>query len=113
MKLFPIIILTVFVSCLTANAQEQDRVSDTLEVYFHQGSFTWDREYKENGKRMEEFVERFRKLHNDQTFGKISKIHIIAGCSPERGMESCGNKLELGIYTGKPRNREGIDNQQY
>jgi hypothetical protein len=83
MKLFPIIILTVFVSCLTANAQEQDRVSDTLEVYFHQGSFTWDREYKENGKRMEEFVERFRKLHNDQTFGKISKIHIIAGCSPE------------------------------
>jgi hypothetical protein len=83
MRLFSAIILTAILSCITVNAQEKDIVSDTLEIYFHQGYSTWDPEYMENGRRLEEFVERFRNIHNDETFGKISKIKIIAGCSPE------------------------------
>ena len=83
MKLFSAIVLFAIFSCFTVNAQEKDIVSDTLEIYFHQGYSTWDPEYMENGRRLEEFVERFRNIHNDETFGKISKIKIIAGCSPE------------------------------
>lgn len=37
-----------------------------------------------NAQRMEAFVKRFSDLHNrDRVFNKISKIHIVSGCSPE------------------------------
>ena len=58
--------------------------SDTLEVYFRQGYSTWDPGYMGNDERMKAFVKRFDELHHrDRVFNKISKIHIVSGCSPE------------------------------
>ncbi|MBR5856685.1 MAG: DUF3575 domain-containing protein [Bacteroidales bacterium] len=58
--------------------------SDTLEVYFRQGYSTWEPNYMNNGERMQAFVKRFEDLHNkSRVFNKISKIHIVSGCSPE------------------------------
>ena len=63
--------------------QAQPQHTDTLEVYFRQGYSTWEPQYKGNGERLEAFVERLQKLHSDKIFNRISKIHIVAGCSPE------------------------------
>ena len=63
--------------------QAQPQHTDTLEVYFRQGYSTWMPQYKGNGERLQAFVERFQKLHSDKIFNRISKIHIVAGCSPE------------------------------
>lgn len=57
--------------------------SDTLEVYFRQGYSRWEPGLMDNEKRLQAFVERFRLLQSDETFSKISKIHIVSGCSPE------------------------------
>ena len=73
----------LLISTLLAFAQRQENVSDSLEVYFHQGRHLWMPEYMDNRIRLEDFVERFRKLREDKVMSKISKIHIIAGCSPE------------------------------
>jgi hypothetical protein len=68
---------------ITVKAQDRKHDSDTLEVYFHQGYSTWDPAFKGNGKRMEDFIHRFQRFHEDSTYRKITKIHISAGCSPE------------------------------
>lgn len=57
--------------------------SNTLEVYFRQGYSLWESGFKKNGERLEAFVERFKKLREDSILYNVSKIHIIAGCSPE------------------------------
>lgn len=72
--------------CLQTNAQVSSigqAKQDTLEVYFHQGYSTWDAEYKNNGKNLEAFVDRFKKLTEQDDLKKITKIHIVATCSPE------------------------------
>jgi len=81
-------LITAFIAiatCLTSKAQvrEEYKATDTLEIYFHQGKHEWRPEFKDNGKRMEEFIHRFQTLQSDNVFKKITKIHIIAGCSPE------------------------------
>lgn len=82
-KLF-IAILAFFVSATAFSQTQVENVSDTLEVYFRQGYSSWDPAYMGNGQRMEAFVKRFDELHNkDRVFNKISKIHIVSGCSPE------------------------------
>jgi hypothetical protein len=78
-----IVVILLAAAISTAKAQDEKQNSDTLEVHFHQGVSMWDPSYKENGRRMEGFVNRFRKFHEDSTFRKITKIHISAGCSPE------------------------------
>ena len=67
------------VLCVVLYAQQ----TDTLEVYFRQGHSLWAPEYMGNSERLQAFVERFRQLHSDKVYNKISKIHIVAGCSPE------------------------------
>lgn len=72
---------------------EPEHQSDTLEVYFRQGYSAWDPGYMGNGERMQAFVKRFDRLHHkDRVFNKISKIHIVSGCSPE-GNWSLNQKL--------------------
>ncbi len=85
------VFLAIFAFLISVTAFSQTRVevqvenvSDTLEVYFRQGYSTWDPSYMGNAQRMEAFVKRFSDLHNrDRVFNKISKIHIVSGCSPE------------------------------
>ena len=85
------VFLAIFAFLVSVTAFSQTRVevqvenvSDTLEVYFRQGYSTWDPSYMGNAQRMEAFVKRFSDLHNrDRVFNKISKIHIVSGCSPE------------------------------
>lgn len=76
--------------CLTLSAQELRQ--DTLEVYFRQRSSLWDAQYKDNGKNLEAFIERFSKLYNSDQMKRISKIHIVATCSPE-GFYSYNSQL--------------------
>lgn len=74
-------VLIVFLcSVISVSSQEK---SDTLEVYFRQGYSLWEPGFKKNGERLEAFVERFKKLREDSILYNVSKIHIIAGCSPE------------------------------
>lgn len=85
-KLFLISILVLFSLAGYAQTTEASTEfqSDTLDVYFHQGYSTWVPEYMENEERMQAFVERFRKQYSkSRVFSKISKIHIVSGCSPE------------------------------
>lgn len=67
--------------CFRATALET--ASDTLEIYFHQGSSKWIAHYMNNGERLNAFVNRFKELRKDEIMSRISKIYIIAGCSPE------------------------------
>lgn len=64
-------------------AQRHENASDSLEVFFHNGRHVWAPEYMDNCIRLEGFVDRFRELREDKVMSKISKIHIVAGCSPE------------------------------
>lgn len=75
-----VVIISFF--CIVSIVSSQEK-SDTLEVYFRQGYSLWEPNFKNNGKRLEAFVERFKKLRKDTVLYNISKIHIIAGCSPE------------------------------
>ncbi len=86
MKRILFVILTICICSRMYALQPYDDnkpVSDTLEVYFHQGSSRWAPSYMGNEERMQAFVERFKALTSDKVFNKISKIHIVAGCSPE------------------------------
>ncbi|MBQ8225379.1 MAG: hypothetical protein IJZ86_08530, partial [Bacteroides sp.] len=77
------LVLVLILSCLCASVFAQAYNSDTLEVYFRQGKHTWDPTYRDNGQRLQGFVDRFKKLREDRVMSKISKIHIISGASPE------------------------------
>ncbi|MEE1297995.1 MAG: hypothetical protein UHE62_04610, partial [Muribaculaceae bacterium] len=74
-----LLICILLFSAIAGFAQETkvEHQSDTLEVYFRQGYSLWEPNFKNNGKRLEAFVERFRKLHEDTVFKSISKIHIV------------------------------------
>ena len=65
----------------TAKASEAQQ--DSLTVYFRQGLSLWDAEYKNNEQNLEAFVNRFKELTERDEFKKITKIHIVATCSPE------------------------------
>ncbi len=73
-------VFILFFGAFASSAQEK---SDTLEVYFRQGYSLWEPNFKNNGKRLQAFVERFKKMREDTILYHVSKIHIIAGCSPE------------------------------
>ena len=69
-----VVIISFF--CIVSIVSSQEK-SDTLEVYFRQGYSLWEPNFKNNGKRLEAFVERFKKLRKDTVLYNISKIHII------------------------------------
>lgn len=73
-------VIVFLCSIISLRSQEK---SDTLEVYFRQGYSLWEPGFKKNGERLEAFVDRFKKLREDSILYNVSKIHIIAGCSPE------------------------------
>ena len=81
--------------CFQLNAQStisHEIKQDTLEVYFHQGLWLWDAEYKNNGDRLNAFINRFQELTKSEEMRKITKIHIVATCSPE-GLYSFNARL--------------------
>ena len=57
--------------------------ADTLEVFFRQGYSLWEPNFKNNAKRMKEFVERIKEIQKDTSVYKVAKIHIVSGASPE------------------------------
>ncbi len=82
-RLFIIISLILVCSISQAQDLEQMHASDTLEVYFHQGSSRWDPEYYDNAEHLEAFVNRFKEQTESAEMRRITKIHIVAACSPE------------------------------
>ena len=67
----------------TSYANSQQYQSDTLEIYFRQGYSIWEPHYKQNGENLLQFIERFAQHRTNNVFNRISKINIVAGCSPE------------------------------
>ena len=82
-KLLPIVLLFLLSVQLNAQSSIRESQQDTLEIYFRQGLSLWDAEYKDNGKNLEAFVERFKKVTEKNEMQRITKIHIVATCSPE------------------------------
>ena len=77
--------------CLQTNAQVSSigqAKQDTLEVYFHQGYSTWDAEYKNNGKNLEAFVDRFKKLTEQDDLKKITKKRLRKSPKRENGRDT-------------------------
>lgn len=77
-------IFLLFASSISyAQELEQLYANDTLEVYFHQDHHYWDSHYMDNGIRMNAFIDRFENLLENDVTKRISKVLIIAACSPE------------------------------
>ncbi len=87
-----VLILLVILGIAFANDAKGQSHSDTLEVYFRQSYSTWDPQFKDNGKNLQQFIERYRQYQADNILNKISKINIISGCSPE-GLWRCNQTL--------------------
>ncbi len=89
-------ILIIFLLLLTASiasyADTRQYHPDTLEVYFYQGYSTWQPKFRDNGKNLQLFLERFKQKQANKQFNKIPTIHIVAGCSPE-GLWSNNQRL--------------------
>lgn len=80
---------------LPALVNAQERTTDSLEVFFRQGYTTWDPNLKNNGQRVREFVERFKKLRQDRVMDRIASIRIVSGASPE-GSWALNQRLSQG-----------------
>lgn len=76
-----------------AHAQEEPskRKTDSLMVFYRQGISVFDANYKQNGIRCKEFVERFEALLGSVR-GSVDKVHIYASASPE-GSSSFNERL--------------------
>ena len=64
---------------LVCEAQEP---SDTLSVYFHRDSHKFDPEWKDNGRRCDEFINRIIELQKKSSV-EIRRVEFVSGASPE------------------------------
>ena len=77
---------TLFFACAHAHAQEVESLGDSLTVFFRQGVATFDPDYKQNGRRCQEFVERLGALQASE-HSRIARIQIYSSASPEGSVE--------------------------
>lgn len=77
-----IFLLLSFGLCRAQEISEVYVTSDTLQVYFRQDKILLDSQFRDNGKRLEEFSLRFNALLNNPQ-SKVSSIFIVSGASPE------------------------------
>ena len=61
-------------------------VGDSLAVYFRQGDSTFDPEFKDNGQRCNEFVQKVDRLRT-LAGGRVAKVTIFSSASPEGNLE--------------------------
>ena len=80
-----LILLLLLLSYGFSHAQEISEVyvtSDTLQVYFRQDKILLEPQFRDNGKRLEEFSHRFNNLLSDPK-NKVRSILVVSGASPE------------------------------
>lgn len=77
-----IFLLLSFGLCRAQEISEVYVTSDTLQVYFRQDKILLDSQFRDNGKRLEEFSLRFNALLNNPQ-SKVRSILIVSGASPE------------------------------
>ena len=77
------LLLLLLLPCGVAYATINQCQSDTLSIYFRQGYAIWEPKYKENGENLLKFLEKIEQYRKDKQLSNISKIEIVAGCSPE------------------------------
>lgn len=80
-----ILSLVLLLTHKQTNAQEISEVyvtSDTLQVYFRQSKIDFVATFRDNGKRLNEFSQRFKALL-DCKANKVRSILIVSGASPE------------------------------
>ena len=56
----------------------------SLAIYYRQGRSSFDAVYRNNGTRLDAFMERFRRLQGD-TLCSLRYVHVVGGSSPEGG----------------------------
>ena len=80
-----LLLILLFLSCLFGYAQEISETyvtSDTLQVYFRQDKILLESQFRDNGKRLEEFSHHFNSLLSNPK-SKVRSILIVSGASPE------------------------------
>lgn len=86
----PLIIslLVLMVGAVNVSAQQS---CDSVAVYFRQGKTAFDREFRDNGDRIDSFVARIRLIQELSNF-EIYRVEYTASASPE-GVESNNEQL--------------------
>ncbi len=74
-----LLIIVFILSCAIATAQE---TTDTLKVYFRRGYSIYEPQFRENGVRMQQFIEKIKAHRNDST-ANIIRVKYLATASPE------------------------------
>ena len=87
-----LLICTLFFACAHAHAQRahehesEYQLGDSLTVFFRQGVDTFDPDYKQNGRRCQDFVVRLDALQASE-HSRIARIQIYSSASPEGSVE--------------------------
>ena len=87
-----LLLCTLLFACAHAHAQRvhehesEYQLGDSLTVFFRQGVDTFDPDYKQNGRRCQDFVERLDALQASE-HSRIARIQIYSSASPEGSVE--------------------------
>ncbi|MDE7411042.1 MAG: DUF3575 domain-containing protein, partial [Paramuribaculum sp.] len=80
MKGAVVILLSAVVSLATSVSAEE--VSDSTVIYFHQGRSIIEKEYRNNGARLDSLVSRLGELSRDSLF-RLKHVKVVGSASPE------------------------------
>ena len=81
-------LLVLMMGAVSVSAQQS---CDSVAVYFRQGKTAFDREFRDNGDRIDSFVARIRLIQELSNF-EIYRVEYTASASPE-GVESNNEQL--------------------
>ena len=73
-------LLFLFLSAACVSHGQEDTIG--VRIYFHPSETDFIAGYRDNGKRVQQFVERFRSILPDSNY-HVSSLEVISGASPE------------------------------
>ena len=85
MRVIPVFFFSFVLSVVPLMGQIHQEC-DSVRVFFREGSFSLDHDFCDNGKRLESFSMRFRKLYSNE-YCKLSEMCIISSSAPEGSTE--------------------------
>lgn len=77
-------ILTIILLLFSVNLFGQ-QFADSIRVYFPVGKSAWNPEFRDNGERMREFIERIQQKESADSIYRVLSVRYVAGASPEGG----------------------------
>lgn len=79
--------MTIILSSITTLNVQARQISDSLTVHFRTGYSTFDRGFNDNGKRIDEFIDRIKSIQSASHL-EISEVLFIASTSPEGSVKA-------------------------